>query len=76
MTVSREPARDEEDGDTEDEEEDSRLYIPGGGLLDNLNTCDLKRLGQENVFDKGVVVVVKINIFNFCFEGFLSLWIE
>ena len=46
---SREPAQDE-DGDTDDDEEDSRLYIPGGGLLDNLNTCDLRRLGQENDF--------------------------
>jgi hypothetical protein len=34
------------------------------------NTYDLRRLGQENDFDKGVVVVVKINIFNLCFEGF------
>ena len=33
------------------------------------NTYDLRRLGQENDFDKGVVVVVKINIFYLCFEG-------
>ena len=39
---------DEEVRDFDDEEED----IPGGGLLDNLNTRDLRRLGQENELDK------------------------
>ena len=32
----------------EDEEGDRGVYIPGGGLLDNLKTRDLRRLGQEN----------------------------
>ena len=43
---------DEEDDDSDDEEDDSGVYIPGAGLLDNLNTRDLRRLGQENEFDK------------------------
>ena len=43
---------DEEDDDSDDEEDNSGVYIPGAGLLDNLNTRDLRRLGQENEFDK------------------------
>ena len=35
-----------------DEEDDSGVYILGGCLMDNLNTRDLRRLGQENEFDK------------------------
>ena len=45
--------KDEEDDDSDNEEDNSGVYIPGG-LLDNLNTRDLRRrrLGQENEFDK------------------------
>ena len=45
---------DKEDDDSDNEEDDSGsgVYILGGGLLDNLNTLDLRRLGQENEFDK------------------------
>ena len=39
----------------EDEEGDRGVYIPGGGLLDNLKTHDLRRLGQENEFDRRCV---------------------
>ena len=31
---------------------------------------------RKTILIKGVVVVVKINIFNLCFEGFLSIWTE
>ena len=43
---------DEEDGDNYDEKEDSGVYIPGCGLLDKLNTRDLRRFGQEDEFER------------------------
>ena len=43
---------DKEDDDSDNEEDDSGVYILGGCLMDNLNTRDLRRLGQENEFDK------------------------
>ena len=43
---------DADDSDNEEDDSGSGVYILGGGLLDNLNTLDLRRLGQENEFDK------------------------
>ena len=42
----------EEESDNEDEKEDTGVYIPGCGLLDKLNTRDLRRFGQEDEFER------------------------
>ena len=60
-----EAARDEGDRrkeveESDDEEGDRGVYIPGGGLLDNLKTRDLRRLGQENEFDRRCVWLCRL----------------
>ena len=43
---------DDDDDDEEKEEDDRGVYIPGCGLLNKINSRDLRRFGQENEFEK------------------------